>query len=433
MGQSSSKPSGNNRFSPVQSVDSQRARDIFLIMHARTFLSGILLLTLPMTALADAWHRWRGPNADGLSPEALPGSGSWPEADLPRLWKTNVGTGFSSPVIQEGRLFVSGNQHDRDTFYCIDVKTGKSIWKHRYDSELWPYLYDGGPNATATIDGDHVYVLGRHGECFCFQAADGKKVWEVNLHQGLKLEKPSWGFTSAPLVLGETLYLNAGTRGLALEKATGNVVWTSGSGDAAYPTPEPVQFGDIGALIIFGPESCSAVRSSDGKLLWETPWKTKYKVNAAQPIIRDGKMFLSSAYGFGCALFSINTQGAKEIWRNKAMENHFNSCVLLGDHLYGISGTTADKCMLKCLSWQTGETLWEEKGMGMGSIIATKDLLIVLSDRGELVFAPASPKRFQPVYRTQILGGKCWTPPAIADGHLYARNAKGDLVAVKLP
>ena len=392
-----------------------------------------LLLSTPLAASAESWYKWRGPAGNGISKEVIPSSGSWPEDSLRPLWKNNVGTGFSSPVLHEGRLFLTGNANDRDTVYCLDAKNGKTLWKHTWNSEVWPYLYDGGPNATATIDGDAVYVLGRHGHFFKFEAASGKIHWQLDLHTDLKFKKPSWGFTSAPLVQGERLFLNAGTHGIALDKATGKPLWQSGDEDAAYATPEPIQLGDTQALIVFGPESCSAVIADTGKPLWEIPWKAKYKVNAAQPIIANNEMFLSSAYGFGCALFTISDKGAKEVWRNKAMENHFNTCVLIGEHLYGISGTTADKCLLKCIAWKSGETLWEQKGVGMGSIIAANDQLIVLTERGELIFAPASPNSFSPSYRTQILGGKCWTPPAISDGHLYARNSRGDVVAVKLP
>ncbi len=393
----------------------------------------VATLALMTGASAEPWPKWRGPHGDGISRESMPGPDQWPDGALRTLWKTNVGTGFSSPVVKDGRLYVSGNLNDRDTFYCFDIVKGETLWKHVYESEVWPYLYDGGPNATATLDGDRVFALGRHGHLFCFEAPTGKIVWDANLHEELGLAKPSWGFTSAPLVRGDRLYLNAGTRGLALEKSTGKVIWKNGDGDGAYATPEPVQLGDENALIVFGPTSCSAVRAEDGGLLWEIPWETKYKVNAAQPIIHQGQMFLSSAYGFGCALFDISAKGAREVCRNQAMENHFNTCVLIDGYLYGVSGTSADKCVLKCLAWETGETRWEERGVGMGSLIAADGHLIVLSDRGELMFAPVSPEAFEPVYRTQILGRKCWTPPALSDGILYARNSRGDLVAVKLP
>ncbi|HUF61635.1 MAG TPA: PQQ-binding-like beta-propeller repeat protein [Verrucomicrobiales bacterium] len=383
-------------------------------------------------ATAADWPRFRGPNGTGVSEEHLAEKG-WPDGDLHQFWKTNVGIGFSSPVVSEGRLFISGNQSDTDSFYCLNAETGDLLWKHSWESEAWPYLYEGGTNATAAVDGAQVFTLGRHGPLFCFDAATGEVLWKLDLHRDLNLQKPSWGFTSAPLVSGELLILNAGSHGLALNKATGKVAWTTGTGDAAYAVPEPFDAQGTPALVIFGPASLAAVRRSDGSLLWETPWKTQFKVNAAQPIVRNNQIFVSSAYGFGCALFEAEAAGPREVWRNNEMQNHFNSCVLIGDHLYGISGTEASKAGLRCMEFATGKVEWTVSGAGLGSVIAAQDTLIVLTGRGELQFAKASPKAYQVDYRTQALGGKCWTPPCLAHGRIYCRNAAGDLVAVAAP
>lgn len=385
-----------------------------------------------MGVKADDWPKWRGPAGTGISAETIAPDG-WGDRELKRLWKTNVGIGFSSAVVKDGRLFISGNQSDTDTIYCLDAKTGKTLWKHSYESEVWPYLYEGGTNATATVDGGRVYVLGRHGPLFAFDAETGNQLWAVDLHKDLGLEKPSWGFTSAPLVDGAHLYLNAGTHGLALEAATGEVVWKTGTGDAAYAVPEPFRAEGKDGLIVFGMDSVAAVGKEDGEVWWTYPWKTKFKVNAAQPILSDNQLFLSSAYGFGCALLEIDARGAREVWRNTSMQNHFNSCLLIDGHLYGVDGTDASKATLKCLDWKSGEVRWTEKGFGLGSLIAARDWLIVLGDKGELVFAKASPEAFTPAHRAQVLGGKCWTPPTLANGVVYGRNADGDLVAFAIP
>ncbi len=383
-------------------------------------------------ASAADWPRFRGPDGTGISRESIAEKG-WPEGDLRQIWKTAVGVGFSSPVVSEGRLFISGNQADSDTFYCLDTETGDPLWKHSWDSEVWPYLYEGGVNATATVDGSRVFALGRHGPLFCFEAHTGDVLWQLDLHRDLQLEKPAWGFTSAPLIAGDLLILNAGSHGLALNKTNGKVAWTTGTGDAAYAVPEPFDAYGTPAFIVFGPDSLAAVRRSDGGILWETPWKTQFKVNAAQPILRNNQMFVSSAYDFGCALLEVEAGGTREIWRNKDMQNHFNTCVLIGDHLYGISGTEASKATLRCMEFATGKVEWTETGSGLGSVIAAQDTLIVLSDRGELQFAKASPEAYQVDYRSQVLGGKCWTPPCLAHGRIYCRNAAGDLVAVAAP
>jgi outer membrane protein assembly factor BamB len=115
------------------------------------------------------------------------------------------------------------------------------------------------------------------------------------------------------------------------------------------------------------------------------------------------------------------------VWENKEMRNHMNSCVLINDKLYGF-----DEGDLKCLDFATGKVLWKEGSLGKGALMASDGKLIVISEKGELVIAPADPAAFKPVARAQILGGKCWTTPVLSHGRVYARNAKGDLVCVSV-
>ena len=75
---------------------------------------------------------------------------------------------------------------------------------------------------------------------------------------------------------------------------------------------------------------------------------------------------------------------------------------------------------------------WTDKASGNGTLIIADGKLLVLSEKGELIIAEASTIAFKPESRAQILGGKCWTAPALANGKLYARNAKGDLVCVEV-
>jgi hypothetical protein len=56
--------------------------------------------------------------------------------------------------------------------------------------------------------------------------------------------------------------------------------------------------------------------------------------------------------------------------------------------------------------------------------------LIVLSEKGKLVIAQAEPEGFKAICESQILNGKCWTVPVLANGKIYARNAMGDMVCV---
>jgi outer membrane protein assembly factor BamB len=157
---------------------------------------------------------------------------------------------------------------------------------------------------------------------------------------------------------------------------------------------------------------------------------TKWDINAADPILIGDKLFIST-FDRGCALLQLTPGEPKSVWENKNMANHFNSCVYLNGHFYGIDGNTdqPDKD-LRCLDGRTGEVKWKHKGFGLGSLLAADGKLIVLGERGELVVAEASPDAFKPLARAQVLGGKCWTTPVLANGRLYCRNAQGDLVCL---
>lgn len=99
-----------------------------------------ILITQSVSAMD--WPNWRGPNFDGKSTESIPDA--LPD-ELPILWTTEVGTGFSSFSVANGRVFTMGNANDRDTVWCLDAKTGKVIWQHDYDCALDPLYYEGGP------------------------------------------------------------------------------------------------------------------------------------------------------------------------------------------------------------------------------------------------------------------------------------------------
>ena len=169
----------------------------------------------------------------------------------------------------------------------------------------------------------------------------------------------------------------------------------------------------------------NTVAPASGKVLWSHPWKTDHGINAADPIVFNNQVFLSSGYNFGGGLIDISGT-PKEIWKNKEMRNHFNTCVLLDGHLYGF-----DEKSLKCLDWATGNVAWKEDSLGKGSLAVCNGALVIVSDKGELVIADAKPDGYHERSRTHVVPDKnVWTSPAIADGKIFVRNPKGDLVAL---
>lgn len=387
------------------------------------YLPLLAALSLTLPSLADDWPNYRGPNHDGISKETG-WSAKWP-SEPKQLWKAKVGTGFASFAVAGGKAYTVGNASDTDMLYCFDAVTGKEIWKQSNPAKLDPKYYEGGPSATPTVDDGRVYTFSKRGIAYCYDAATGSPVWTKDLATELKAAMPTWGFAGSVLIDGDLAVYNVGSAGAALDRKSGKVVWHSGTEAAGYSTAVPFDADGKRAVALAIKKDVVAVTVADGKELWSFPWETEYDVNAADPILLGKKVFISSGYNHGGGVFDVSTKPAKKLWENKNMRNHINNSVLWKGYLYGV-----DEKQLTCMSFDTGAVKWTEKSVGKGSLMLADGKLIVLSDKGELMVAEASPNAFKPSARAQVLGGKCWSTPVLANGKIYCRNAAGDVVCV---
>ncbi len=389
----------------------------------------LLLALAALPAAADDWPHWRGPRRDGISAETE-WRDRWP-AEGPRiLWKADVGTGFASFAVAGGRVCTVGNEDNTDTVSCFDAETGKTLWTHAYESDLGSRFFEGGPVSTPAFDGDRVYVLGKWGDLFCLDASTGKTVWATNVAKGAGVRLPGWGFSGSPVVHGKLLLLNIGHGGAAVDKDSGRIAWKSEDKDAGYSTPLVIPGGGASLALMGSGNSWYAVDCASGREAWRVRWVTSYGVNAADPIVHDGRVFLSSGYGRGGALLGLGAKGPEPLWENKVMACQMNPCVLLDGHLYGVSGDSDKKPALKCVEFATGVEKWSQTGLGAGGVTAAAGRLIVLAEHGELIVAPATPEGFKPSARAKVLGGKSWTVPVLANGRIFVRNAEGDVVCL---
>ncbi|QOJ18730.1 MAG: PQQ-like beta-propeller repeat protein [Phycisphaeraceae bacterium] len=367
------------------------------------------------------WPQWRGPDRDGISKE----TGWVVEGKPEHLWSKNVGLGYSSVVVANGRLFTNGYDEatQEDVIWCLDAVTGREIWSHRYPSEKWALYHGGGTNSTPTVDGDRLYVGERKGHLFCFSAADGKVIWKKNLVEEYGVQLPTWGLAGSPYVLGDMVYMNAGLV-LAFDKMTGDLKWKSANLGHAYSTPIDFEQSGRPLLAVFNGNGLAILDRKDGSTVSMHEWKTRHDVNAATPIVIGDRIFISSGYGRGCAMLSLSDGGVSVAWENKNLKNQMSGSVLYKGHLYGFDEPSRFKCMDV-----EGNVKWDERGLGHGCVSMAGDKLLVMTGRGELIIADATPEGFKPLSMAKVLnGGECWTTPVLSHGLIYVRNSLGHLV-----
>ena len=338
-------------------------------------------------------------------------------------------------VVGNGKAYTAGHTGEMDTIFCFDAVSGKELWQQSYPAELGDKFFDGGTTGTPTLDGDHLYWLSRWGDLYCFDAASGKIIWNRQLAKETGARVTDWGFSGAPTVYKNLLILNVGEAGMAVDKDSGKEVWKSGEGDAGYNTPLPVTRGDKTEIWFANGEAYLSVAPETGKENWRIKWLTQYGVNAADPIPYGDKVFISSGYNKGAALFEAPAAPdgePKVIWKNRVLRTQLNGAVLVDKHLYGVDGDANSRAKLKCIEIETGKEIWAQPDFGTGGIIVADGKIIALSAGGELLIAPVSTAGFKPIAHAKILTGKCWTAPVLANGLVYCRNSQGDIVAVDL-
>ena len=380
---------------------------------------------------AAEWPMYRGPNHDGISTET-DWKSDWGEEGPRVLWRGSVGIGYSSFAVSDGRVYTMGNsgkgkKEETDTVYCLDAASGREIWKHSYPCALQPLYYEGGTLSTPTVDGGLVYTLSKMGDLFCLDAKKGGVKWQVNLHKDLGFELPTWSFSSSPLIVGDRLILNMGSAGAAFDKKSGKVIWENGKGVCGYSTPVPCEIEGQKCVVLGGAEAVMGVRIDDGRVLWRYPFVNKHKATAADPLVRDDEVFASCAYGRGCIKLRIAGGKPKLVFDNKVMRNLMSCSLRWGDQIYGF-----DEYDLKCIDFADSRERWAKRGFGKGCLTMSRDgRMIVMGERGEMIIARANPEGFAPVARAQVLpDGMCRTVPVLANGLIFARNARGDVACL---
>jgi hypothetical protein len=136
-------------------------------------------------------------------------------------------------------------------------------------------------------------------------------------------------------------------------------------------------------------------------------------------------VFLSASYGTGATVVDLATGKPQQLWANDAsLSNHYTTSVHHAGHLFGFHGRQEMSPELRCVEFATGNVRWSTRLNGAGSIIIVNDRLLIFTERGELILAPASAEAFKPLARAQVLGFDARAYPALSGGLWYGRDRK---------
>jgi outer membrane protein assembly factor BamB len=427
----------------------------------RLVFSLALLILVANGVMAEDWPQWNGATRTGLYSEKQTVR-TIPRDGLKKLWSQPVNLGYSGPSVSAGRLFLTdyikksgestNNPGGRDKItgmervLCFDAASGKELWKHAYDRDYY-ISYASGPRATPTVDGDRVYALGAEGDLICLSVADGKVIWQRQLRDEHKTESPIWGYSAAPLVVGDLLYTLAGGEGsllVALDKLTGKERWRALSATSiGYCPPTLIQAGGREQLLLWDPSNVNSLDPKTGAVLWSVPLAPKYEMSIAPPIIGGNKMFVSGI-GEVASMYELDSTkpAVKELWRGKVKDAIYcanSTPVFDGDYVYGAD---CGKGCLICMRASDGERMWEtfaptgggERRISHGTAFLSKagDVYYLFSETGDFIIAKLSPEKYDEIGRFHVLEptNDCfgrsvvWSYPAYANRCLFARNDK---------
>ena len=393
------------------------------------------------SAAADGqWPWWRGTDRNGKSPD----TGllkEWPEGGPKKLWQADdIGSGFSTVSVSNGLIYTTGDAGGRATtetrrgrrrtrivggrltLFAFNMD-GKLQWKQDIDA-AWTRSHPGS-RATPTIDGDRLYLLSGNGVIACRDAKTGEEKW-TKTTRDFRGSSGGWGYAESILILGKLAIVKPGGSKciVALDKATGDTVWTSSGFSAGPEYSSCLPFTYEGQLCITtGTRSgIVCVDAKDGALLWSNPWSRNNTANCPDPAYADGHVFWANGYGKGGICMKLKLENGKvaadKAWTTRDMVCHHGGYVIHEGHIYGNNGGG-----WACLDLKTGERKWNERGVGKGSACWADGMLYLFGEsRGKAGLATCSPDGFEMKGTFSVRGsGPSWAHPVVIGGRLYLR------------
>lgn len=409
-----------------------------------------------LSAGAD-WPQFRGPNADGVSPERGLAR-SWPTPGPAVLWTRDLARGYAGAAVHNGEVFILDTPNPtQDVLFCLNLATGRESWRYTYTATAIRSF--PGARTVPSVDATNVFIMAANGLLQCVNRHTHQPVWQHNIIReyerapvgGSPRDAPRWGVTQHPLLYRDTVIVgpHSPEAGLiAYQRETGKEVWRSpsiGYHCFSHVTPTLCRLLDTDQVVMLANEHCGSKPSAlvtgmdaqTGKRLWSYLTPTRYNIPIPSPLVtgRDS-LFITGGYTIGSFGLTLVPDADKLMVKvaftgNTNCTAHIQTPVLYDGHIYANSFDkfhNKENNGLVCvdlagkLKWRTGPGVTFDSG---NLLIADGMIFLLHGATGELLLIRATPERYEPLARTKVLaatGGEAWAPMALSEGKLLVRD-----------
>ena len=365
------------------------------------------------------WPGFRGPDRNSII-HGLQIRTDWSVSKPDEMWRKPIGPGCSSFAVHGSLFYTQEQLGEYEIVSCYDLATGKPRWKHRDEARFYDSHAGAGPRSTPTLAGGRIYTLGATGILNVLNAADGSVVWSLNAAAQNDVKALTWGFTGSPLVVNDEVIVSLSGKLAAYDAANGKPKWSGPDGGNSFSSPHLITIDGVSQILLMSANGATSIEPDGGKILWKYDWQVEDRI--LQPAVIDDSDLLMAGETKGVRRVRVShTKGewsVKELWTSSDMKVNFNDFIIHKGYAYGFDGPR-----IECIDIRDGKPKW--KGnlyRGWLLLLADQDLLLVLSEKGELALVAASPDKFTELGQFPAIRGKTWNHPALGGQVLLVRN-----------
>jgi outer membrane protein assembly factor BamB len=385
---------------------------------------------------AREWPGFRGRHRDGVV-HGVQIETDWVKTPPVSLWRRPIGPGWSSFAVHGDLLYTQEQRGNDEIVTSYDLTTGKPVWSHRDAVRFWESNGGAGPRATPTFSNGRIYAFGATGVLNVLDAGSGAPIWSHDVAAETHTRVPTWGFAGSPLVVDDLVVVSVSGTLAAYEIAAGKLRWVGPrheiTSSGSYSSPQRLTIDGVDQVVLLSEAGATSVLPKDGTVLWEHALAGNAIIQPAMTAEGDLLLQRMDMVG-GIDLHRVKVAHGsggwttEDRWTSNSLKAMFNDFVIHNGYAYGFDGS-----ILACVDLQDGTRKWKGGRYGSGQLmlLSDQDVLLVLSEEGDLALVGATPSGFKQIARVPAIEGKTWNHPVLVGDILLVRNGE-EMAAFRL-